>query len=69
MVTISVYVFVESFDTLRSFIFNNVKMRVRDHADYKLDQDFGSSGFGRGKTHYRFEVKDLMKFLHKRAGS
>ena len=63
------YVFIESFETMRTFIFNNMKVRVRDYLDYKDDKDFSSSGFGKGKTLYRFGINDLLKLLHKRAGS
>lgn len=69
MCTVSVYVFVESFETLRTYIFNNMKVRVREFLDYKEDADFRSSGFGKGKTLYRFGIDDLLKLLYKRAGS
>ena len=67
--TISVYVFVESFETLRSYIFNNVKARFRQHADYKDDKDFKTAGFGTGRTLFRFNIEDLIKLLNRRAGS
>ena len=63
----SVYVFVESFETLKCHIFNNMKVRFRQHIDYKEDEDFRLSGFGKGKTKYRFNIEDLIKILHKRA--
>lgn len=61
--TISVYVFVESFETLRSYIFNNVKARFRKKADYTEDSDFKTKGFGRGETLYRLEIEGLLKLL------
>ena len=67
--TISVYVFVESFETLRSYIFNNVKVRFRQHADYKSETDFKLRGFGKGPTLFRWSVDELIKLLFRRAGS
>ena len=67
--TVSVYVFIESFETLKSHIFNNVKARFRQHTDYKADEDFRTAGFGSGRTLYRFNLEDLIKLLNKRAGS
>ena len=65
----SVYVFVESFESLRSYIFNNVKARFRQSADYKEDADFRSSGFGKGPTLYRFDIDNLLRLLFQRTGS
>ena len=67
--TLSVYVFVESFETLRSYIFNNVKVRFRQQNGYVEDSDFNQSGFGKGKTLYRFTFEELIKLLHRRDGS
>jgi len=67
--TISVFVFVESFESLRSYIFNNVKVRFRQQKDFKEDEDFATSGFGRGNTLFRFTLNDLIKLLHRREGS
>ena len=61
--------FVESFDSLRSFIFNNVKARFRQTADYTRDEDFRTKGFGRGQTLFRFKIDELLRLLFKRAGS
>ena len=59
----------ESFETLRSHIFNNIKARFRQHTDYKEDMDFKTAGFGSGRTLYRFNIEDLIKLLFRRAGS
>ena len=69
MCTVSVYVFVESFETLKSHIFNNVKARFRQTPDYNDDLDFCSSGFGRGPTLYRFNIENLIRLLQQRTGS
>ena len=67
--TISVYVFVENFETLRSHIFNNVKLRFRHENNYDRPECFKASGFGLGPTVSRYGIDDLIKFLYKREQS
>ena len=67
--TISVYVIVEDFETLRCHIFNNVKLRFRRENKYGSPESFNCSGFGVGPTLHRFGIDELIKFLHKRTES
>lgn len=67
--TVSVYVFIESFESLKCHIFNNVKARFRRQADYSNDEDFKLSGLGKGPTLIRYSLKELMKLLNKQASS
>ena len=67
--TISVYVLIEDFETLRCHIFNNVKLRFRRENKYDTPESFNCSGFGVGPTLHRFGIDELIKFLHKRTES
>ena len=67
--TISVYVLIEDFETLRSHIFNNVKLRFRKENKYDTPESFNCNGFGFGPTLHRFGIDELIKFLHKRTES
>ena len=67
--SISVYVFVENFETLRSHIFNNIKLRFRHENHFDKPEDFNKSGFGSGPTMSRYGIDDLIKFLYKREKS
>ena len=65
------YVFVENFNSLRSHIFNNVKVRFRHQNEFTMDKNFKGqySTLGQKPTLNRFVLSDLIKLLNNRVAS